>query len=375
MTFNADLSGQHYKWEEGAARISDKHVKTHALLKHYKIGTTPISAAIQYKEPGKSAESVTFEMVIPIVLAPLLTLPKDVLATSTIRKLLTTIHGPKQTDKLLERYPYRAEIDVMRADMALKLLEGEFATEEGYTVCTEGFSELISRMEREIVKRGGKILRHHELIRVRDTEAVFRVGRPSEGIGRSEIILKARRNIIFAIPSDSLKQIAPFSGSRLLRRITMKPLLRVYAIFDPASEWLQGLQRTVTPTTARYIIPNNPAVGSVQISYTDSTDAEPLIKLYEEKGEAALGAYIIDDLKTVFGKDIPQPLFVKAYPWKQGVSYWLPGDYDPYELSREACRPFAEKRWFLCGESYSTRQCWVEGALEHTDMMLKLIRS
>ena len=85
-------------------------------------------------------------------------------------------------------------------------------------------------------------------------------------------------------------------------------------------------------------------------------------------GETKLGKKLTEDLRKLFAdRRIPDPLFVKAYPWKDGVTYWLPGTYDPYVESRRAIHPFPKEhpRWFVCGESFSTRQCWTEGAVEH----------
>ena len=84
-------------------------------------------------------------------------------------------------------------------------------------------------------------------------------------------------------------------------------------------------------------------------------------------GEAALGRYLKGTLEEVLDHRLPAPLFTKAHSWRAGVTYWLPGDYSPVEASRAAVRPLPETypSVFLCGESYSLRQCWVEGALEH----------
>jgi hypothetical protein len=70
---------------------------------------------------------------------------------------------------------------------------------------------------------------------------------------------------------------------------------------------------------------------------------------------------------------IPDPLFFKSHPWKTGATYWIPGDYSPVLESKKAVHPFPAKfpGVWLCGESWSLRQAWVEGALEHAEEMLK----
>ena len=382
FTFNQTIDDVKYSWEEGAARIFDSHRLLRGLVHDFHLKLVPISPEAKYKESGAyPIEDDVFEGALPVTLKPLFKLSPKVLSGTTVRKLLTEFHGEREAAALLNRHPYRAEMGVMRADMALQLFNHEFKSYDGYSVIAQGFSELIARMEKKFEKSGGTILRQHELVGMDGSQkAVFRQGPPSEGIGRPEVEIQARR-IVFAIPSAALQRIPQFSDWPLLKHLVMKPLLRVFAVFPKVDGhvWFEGMKKLITATDSRYIIPNNPAIGSIQISYTDSTDAEPLIARLERDGEEGLGKFLVEDLRTLLAdtyKTIPDPTMVKAYPWKEGVTYWLPGDYDPYAKSKEACRPFPKQHpnWFVCGESYSTRQCWAEGALEHTEMMLEVFR-
>ena len=376
FTFNADISGQHYQWEEGAGRISKDHRMLLALARRHKMGLIPIDGDMKFKVAGRPFEPDSFTAALPTTLEPLLQLPKAVLAKTTIRKLVEGFLGKKETEEFFVRYPYRAELDIMRADMALQLFVSEFKSFSGYFILREGFSELIHRMESEFKRRGGILLPQHELQNFSEKGclAKFSVGPPSEKSSRpiSEI---HTRKLILAIPSAAARRLPPLAALGLLKRLSMQPLLRVYAAFPPGTAALQDLPKFATPSPNRFIIPGNLKQGVVQISYTDSTDAEPLMDLLEKKGEAALQKYLVDELSAVLGKELPDPLFIKAHSWKEGVTYWLPGDYDPYALSREACRPMPAEypALHLCGESYSTRQCWVEGALEHAALLLRTL--
>ena len=382
MTFRADISGVSYQWEEGAARISTKHTIMMNLFRRYKLNTIPITGPSLYRESGaEPLEPDLFSKTIPITMGPLHDLERGTLETTTIRSLFTKMFGPKETEALCERYPYRAEINTLRADMALTLFDNEFGPTEQYVLCKEGLGELISRMVADFEDRKGVVLAQHELIEMRDSDtAVFKKGAPSEGESRPDAEVSAKQ-FVFAIPSVNLKRIRQFAGWSTLKRITMCPLLRLYAAFPVDSEgkpWFEGMHKVVTATAARYIIPGNPKTGSLQISYTDSEDAEALMAILERSGEKALGKKIVEDLRTLFHDTykIPDPLFVKAFSWKDGVSYWLPGHYDQYEESRQAIQPFKAEHpnWYVCGESYSTRQCWMEGAVEHANMVVRKLR-
>jgi hypothetical protein len=80
------------------------------------------------------------------------------------------------------------------------------------------------------------------------------------------------------------------------------------------------------------------------------------------------------ELRKMFPtKEIPDSLFFKPHPWTHGCTYWLPGSYDVDKLSESALQPFPSTmpELYCCGESFSTRQAWMEGALEHADLLLK----
>ena len=373
FTYKGTVDGVEYQWEEGGARISTKHAHLMGLFKKYGLTTIPIEGTSQYKESGAyPIEPPLFDECRAIFLEPLEHLSDDVLGQTTIRSLLKRFVKPATLETFLNRYPYRAEFSTLRADLALRVFREEFGPNEKYVVCKEGLSELVSRMRADFLKRGGTLLVQHELIAMQDTShAILKKGAPSEGESRPDVILEAPK-FVFALPSEALKRLAVFKGWATLDHLVMRPLLRVFAVFPPGPDkkpWFHDLPKIVTAQAPRFIIPQSVENGSIQISYTDSEDAEPLMRILDEQdGETKLGKKLVEDLRVLFGdRTIPDPLFVKAYPWPHGVTYWRPGTYDPYVESRQAIRPFPKERpgWFVCGESFSVHQCWIEGALEH----------
>lgn len=383
FTFKADISGIHYQWEEGAARISENHTLVLDLVRRFNCKTAPIEGDLQFKAGGSPATADLFTATLPILLDPLRNIPQTVLARTTIRKLLEEIHGRTATNEFLIRYPYRAELDVMRADMALQLFADEFRTFKGYVYIQEGFSELVARMVAETRKRGGIILEQHECVGLEQggREVIFLKGATSAGPAREEVRIRTRATVL-ALPSAALQKI-PEIAKQLpwLRHIAMKMLVRVYCAFPLGANgkaWFSsGVPKMVSSSILRFIIPGDPTTGSFQISYTDSTDAEPIYALYKREGETAVGKRLVAELRALLGRnDIPEPLFTKVHGWPEGVSYWLPGDYDPVAISRDASYPLPKTMpgLFLCGESYSLRQCWVEGALEHADATVALLK-
>lgn len=161
----------------------------------------------------------------------------------------------------------------------------------------------------------------------------------------------------------------------------MEPLHRIYAVFPKSKDgtiWFDGLGKFVTPTPIRYFIPINPEKGITMISYTDGEDTKVWTDLAygaDPKNET-LGFLLTQECRRLFPeKDIPYPIFLKSHPWDSGCSYWLPGQYNVKEASKESLQPFGSliPNVYVCGESFSLRQAWMEGALENTRDLLRIL--
>jgi Flavin containing amine oxidoreductase len=396
FTFHTRVGGRPYHWESGAGRISSKHKMVLKYMKRYGLTYVPIPPTIQYRETAcpphplrnKSfckdgtapLEPNWFEAAIPAFLEPIGRLPPAQLASATLRQLCEQVHGRAATDDFLIRFPYRSEVDVMRADEGLALFRCEMGSHEGYGICAEGLSALVERMRAEFVRGGGTVKNRHTLLDIAETTSYHHGGGaggrlPPENDGIVHAVFKAGEKTvtwtagrsILALHSEALRKIPRFAGWWVLKHLTMEPLLRVYAVYK-APGWFQGLSRVVTDGPLRYFLPSDPSTGQAMISYTDSRDARPLM----EKTPAALEKFIQAELRRLFpDRHIPEPLFFKSHPWKFGVTYWLPADYNVAEASRAAWT--VGQRIHVCGESFSQRQGWMEGALEHADGLLRFL--
>lgn len=107
------------------------------------------------------------------------------------------------------------------------------------------------------------------------------------------------------------------------------------------------------------------------ISYTDASDTEGWTTLLEKKGLEGLQTKLMSEIRSLFpDRTIPDPLLLKPHPWTEGCSYWTPGHYSIKEMSESVLNPFPHV--FVCNESFSVHhQCWMEGALDHADQLLK----
>jgi monoamine oxidase len=132
------------------------------------------------------------------------------------------------------------------------------------------------------------------------------------------------------------------------------------------------MQRVVTNSPLRHIIPINSAKGVIMTSYTDGKDTLHWEKI-KKKGTGVVAKEIIKELRDLFPQTvIPNPLYFKYHYWPYGATYWTPGLYDPTKESDAILRPFPTRLpdVYVCGESYSMKQAWVEGALEHAESLV-----
>lgn len=366
-------------WENGAGRIPSAHKRIHSLLHNYGIPTLPLSKTQEWRPSGPArseAQQDPWPVLASTIYKALQALPVKVLATHTIHELLVSLFGSSKANELELYFPYRSELKTLRADLALRtLITGSLSSEESYTVAAKGLSTLIQAIKKDLEQRGVKFLYGYRLVALSPEYQVpiglkFEV--KGEGPGYRSKVLTANKAIL-ALHANALRAVNPFQNYPILKHLKMDPLLRIYGIYptNHGKSWFSGLPRTVTDSPIRYFIPVNPAKGVAMVSYTEREDAKHWMSI---ENEFDVKKSIQKELQHLFPEvSIPNPLFFKQHPWTDGCSYWTPGLYSPEEESKKILRPFPT-RWptlYICGESFSLCQTWMEGALEHAEILCK----
>ncbi len=356
-------------YEIGAGRIHTSHHRVKALIKRYGLQTYDLDGSIHWLPQGSGStnpEPNRFEAVWNTLLARFKELPPDVLASHTLRELSMKVWGPRHTHELLQKFPYRAETEVLRADMALRTFKDTLGTQEHYYVVVGGLSALIQRMVADLKKAGVRFRLETEVTNVSiDDRGVYEV-RVKDGVP-----IHAAR-VILALHATALQKLPILRGFAPLQHLSMRPLTRIYAQYpvDPATgvAWFAPFGRIVTDSPLRYIIPINPKTGLTMISYTDDQDT----RVWKGLQKKPLQDAIQTEVRRLFPHlTIPEPTWIKSYEWKDGCTYWLPGNYNPQEESQRALqpRPSTMPHLYVCGESFSLLQAWMEGALEHAEAL------
>lgn len=369
------------QWENGAGRISTSHKKVLQLFKKYGLTFIPINDKVDFVKDNNNPLITTnrFTSLINFYLVPLTFLSQEVLQTHTLKELLDKTLGRGLAKYFYEQFPYYSEIHNLRADIALQSFRDEMGTYEGFGVCKEGLSSLANAMAQEFIDLGGTI--------IFDTDVQRIICNPDTTITIQSKIRDTKRTIehktktlVLALHQEAISNIDGIKHIPVLRHLTMTPLLRIYAIFPSKAgiSWFSGLNKIVTNSKVRYIIPIDSSRGIVMISYTDGQDAAWLMKQDKsagKNGEQHVKDIIMTEIRELFpNKVIPDPIFFKQHPWYQGCTYWLPGRYDVEEESHKSLQPLPDimPNLFMCGESFAVKQCWIESALEQADALLTL---
>ena len=359
------------QWERGAGRIHSSHKMVLDLLKRYGLEVVPISEGIEWRG-GPMVEPKSIEFSSYIRNLGIDQLEPKLLKTHTLNEAITKITGVAAANIMTDRYEYRSEIFTQRADKSLEVLRNELGSHSGFCVVKTGFDSLIHAMKQDLDKAGVTILGDSEV------QDVLKI---RGGDNKYKLIIRGQSpitcsKVVVTIPRDSLAELPCFKKLPILKQVTMRPLVRIYAIFpSKPTAWFEGISKFVCPKPLRYVIPLNSKNGSIMISYTDGVDAEYWINK-RKKDNIEIKREIMRDIRALFpDKSIPEPTTFKMFVWKDGCSYWAPGDYDIKAVSMNSVIPLPNSMpgVYMCGESWAYNQSWVESALQQSRMLLDVI--
>jgi hypothetical protein len=178
------------------------------------------------------------------------------------------------------------------------------------------------------------------------------------------------KKLALCVPQDSLLQFPVLNPIKkvLKNTIQCKPLCRTYALFKKEDIWFKDLEKKViTNNPLRFVIPMDSEKGLIMISYTDDI----YTNYWKDKNEKEVKRAIVKYVKETFGLTINPPEKTWVFYWDCGVGLWKKG-IDSNTMSKFISNPIPNV--YICGENYSLKQSWVEGALETCDSCLKEIK-
>jgi hypothetical protein len=153
----------------------------------------------------------------------------------------------------------------------------------------------------------------------------------------------------------------------LFNTVTDGKLLRIYARYKDV--WFKNMPKTLVQNKIQFIIPIDYESGLIQISYSDSYNADFWNNFKNDKD---IIKYLTKILNEMFPeKNIKDPEWITMHYWEAGDHLWKVG-VDSKKIQKNIDDLFISKNIYILGEAYSDRQAWIEGAIETVHKKLNL---
>ena len=260
------------------------------------------------------------------------------------------------------------------ADCGGNVYHGQRHKEGTYYFVTKGMRKIVDKLYKPIAS---KVSTNCMVVDIRKNNDDFTVIYLDSNGNTIELPCK---NVILCAPAEKLvfpsidKYIRPIRSS-----VESVPLMHVYAK-------LEGGEK-LPPT---YIIDPNLAITQIisgdyssnyfQISYTGGRTAMYLRDLHLNYPEE-FTEQIVKEFEKHFPDNKVDTKSIEVRYWDQAVHFWRPilkiSGKNISDLSDQSIEPhpLALKGLYLCGESFSTKQGWIEGSLETAEKVLQRMKS
>jgi lysine 2-monooxygenase len=297
----------------------------------------------------------------------------------------------------------------------------DFCVPQKWTKLMDGYSILPDKMAESFAKRGGKLHRKTRLCRLeiegRGPEAIITMQLETPGVCAWT---QQARNVILAIPPRSVQLLDPktflFRSSKFLddlSSVTAEPASKLFLTF--AEPWWKkiempsnqakktiedGQSATDLPMRLCYYLGSEEKNGkslllasfcdSIAVDYWNgylphsrfgSSDRakgaaqSQAIPLLMDPPPRAMVQDAVRQLSLVHGFDVPEPLFAKFVNWSAdpygGAFHYWNTHVRSWEVIPRIRRPLPDTNLFLCGEAFSAKQGWVEGAINTAERTLE----
>ncbi len=323
----------HPQYEIGAGRFHKNHKLLFALIKRFGLTPVPIPGRIDYLDEKDGLIPNVEDYMERLIRKMKL---KESMRFQTFFEYCVETLGREDAVQFVQVFGFHEPYYKNAYDM-LQSLTRDFTGE--FYVLKEGMSELCSRMQKEIQ---GKCILNHRVSNIDRVDDHLIV----DGYTTKRVVL--------TIPPSLFKHFPILSPyKQVVSSITQGQLLRIYAKY-PEPVWFKDLHKMTTHLALRQLIPIHD--GIIMIAYVEDTDVIPFIENGRLKPNAEISQIVEKTLNILFPTlKIPKPLWIRPYLWEIGTHARLHGAN--YSL------PIIENV-YVCGEAFSTRQSWIEGALE-----------
>lgn len=360
------------QYEIGAARFSNKHKLLEKLIKRYNLNKIPLPQVIDYLHDNNgniefvSDVNKILDRYFRDLVKKSKSYSQNKLKSITLFEFMNMCNDEETSQQIVDMFGYFSEIKMMNAYDALNTFKEDFVNVQ-YYILTEGLTHLCNLMIQE-AKNNGCVCKNNSFV-----ENVEKQGELFKVYAQKDKMYQGTK-VVFAIKGGQLKQ---FEILKSIHKYTDcvhdSELLRIYSKYPSRQNgvWFNNLRRMTTNSFLRQIIPINHQDGLIMISYTDGKDIEAF-KDKKDKllKETKIKEKVHKEINRLFGNKVPQPTYFKSHYWTVGAHHWKP-NCDSDKISKKMINPL--KNIYVCGEAFSQKQAWVEGALETSELVIQKI--
>lgn len=370
-------------YEAGAARFHSRHMRLIRLVRRYGIEMVELdSRQREYRAVlcgAKPVVSPAYGLIQKVLEAARGHTPAF-LRNITLGEFTEMVLGSASRELARLSFGYDGEFEAINAYDGVRMFSHDFGVGERFYACRNGLGSVIDGMVSELERgsAGGAsgawsgMLEHRVEAIVRDGGVYTVVVSRADG-GRVRV---RGRAVVAALPRKGLAGIRRWDQQQLayINAVVDVPLERIYARYS--KPWFAGTRITTTDLPIRQFIPISERLAMV--SYSDIGHADRW-NATAALGQDRLAARVRSGLRELFPeRRVPaRPEWIEAYHWESGVHMWGRG-----VNSGKANRYMRDMLWdgspdagfYVCGEAYSMRQCWADGALQTVDDIMPLVR-
>ena len=370
------------KYENGAGRITENDKLLLELVRRFNLDKQKIELPTK-KEYRKVFDDKIiliktdkFSTTLNKIIFKQHKLSEQELLGKTLRSLFEDELCMEKTSILVESFGYTDEFDKVNAKNGLEIFRKSFSPNLRYYVLRDGLEQIILQLE-SLLKQKGVVIQLSEMItnieeKEKSVPSITIHTETFDGAYKTYIT----NNLVLAMPRGALVKI-PFLQSihNLLNSVEDTSLFRIYAVFPKNSDgkvWFHDIPKTTTNLPIQQFIPINADNGLVMITYSDTKNAR---QWQQDKINDVFKKKIMKNIRLLFSeKKISEPIFLTSIFYAEGTHVWKV-NCDGESLQPRITQPFRDMNLYICGESYSTNQGWIEGSLETSNAVVELIRN
>ena len=246
---------------------------------------------------------------------------------------------------------YIGEMFDMNAHNAILTLRKDFDVKKNeFFVLKDGIQVLCDVLYKYLKSNNVKIMLKANMTEINDDDKSYMVHNKKYKYDK----------IYFTIKRKDYTNLEYFKRYKnLFNSVSDGRLLRIYAQFKDV--WFKDMPKIMTDNKLQFIIPIDYEKGLIQISYSDSYNADFWNSIKSKKEVKKQIKKLLNEMFP--DKKIKEPDWITMHYWNAGDHMWSPGT-NSKKVQKQFDNIYFKKGIYILGETYCDRQAWIEGAIE-----------